>query len=263
MPLKSFIGLDLAWSDRNPSGLAHLIFDGQGGILLATDRLTLDEEIIGWIEERVGETTWVGIDAPIIAPNPPKTSRPADKIVTSLFGRFHAGVYPGNRERCTRPIRLSKKLERQGFSPDPFLPSRSGRRQLEIFPHLVQIALFGRRRIIKYKKGNVKQKREGVRTLQQTIAEFLPRESPPLLSSQPFIELLSQNPKGLRGSKLKGLEDKLDALLCAYMTLYFWTWGEERCEVFGDLKGGYIIGPRLRRTQKSQASRVNRLTNDE
>jgi len=240
----SFIGVDLAWSDRNPTGLAHLNFDGKGAFLLATDHLTSDEEILLWIDNHSGHSTWVGIDAPIIAPNPPKTSRAADKIVTSLFGRFHAGVYPGNRKRCARPIRLCKKLAAIGFSPDPFFPSRSGRRQLEIFPHLAQIALFGRKRIIKYKKGNVEQKRRGLRTLQQTIAHFLPRVNPPLLSSAQLLELVSENPKTLRGRRLKGLEDRLDALLCAYMTLYFWAWGEEKCEVFGDLKSGYIIGPK-------------------
>jgi predicted RNase H-like nuclease len=240
----SFIGIDLAWSDRNPSGLAHLHFNGKEAVLLATDSVTSDEEILRWIEERSGRTTWIGIDAPIIAPNPPKTSRAADKIVTSLFGRFHAGVYPGNRKRCARPIRLCKKLAAIGFSPDPFLPSRSGRRQLEIFPHLAQIALFGRKRIIKYKKGNVEQKRRGLRILQQTIAHFLPRVNPPLLFSPQLLELVSENPKTLRGRRLKGLEDRLDALICAYMTFYFWTWGEEKCAIFGDMKGGYIIGPK-------------------
>jgi len=245
MPEASFIGLDLAWSERNPSGLAHVVFDGRGCSLLATESLISDEELLGWIEQRAGKTTWVGIDAPIIAPNPGKTSRPADRIVSSLFGRFHAGVYPGNRVRCARPIRFCRKLSLRGFSLDPFLPSRSGRRQLEIFPHLAQIALFGARRIIKYKKGTRDQKRQGLKILQRTILEFLPGKNPPLLPSPGLSGLLEQNPRMLRGGRLKGLEDRLDAFLCAYMALYFWCWGEERCQVFGNLKEGYIIGPKM------------------
>jgi len=50
----------------------------------------------------------------------------------------------------------------------------------------------------------------------------------------------------LRGKGLKGLEDRIDALMCAYMTFYFWYWRERRCEVIGDLMTGYIIGPRNR-----------------
>src|ERR687888_2792488 len=59
--LASFIGVDLAWSERNPSGLAHVIFDRRGGILSATDHLTSDDEIVAWVEDRAGDTTWVGI----------------------------------------------------------------------------------------------------------------------------------------------------------------------------------------------------------
>ena len=133
----NFIGVDLAWSDRNPTGLAHLLFDGRWLVLQATERLTTDGELLSWIRERTNGTTWLGIDAPFIAPNPPKTSRPVDKEITSRFGRYHAGVYPGNRERCARAIRIARKLRSRGFSPDPSLPCRTGKRQLEIFPHLV------------------------------------------------------------------------------------------------------------------------------
>lgn len=213
---------------------------------MAMDHLTSDEEILCWIDQHGNKTIWVGIDAPIIAPNRSGTSRLVDKKITTLFGRYHAGVYPGNRERCARPIRFSKKLAAKGFSPDPFLSSRSGRRQLEIFPHLAQIAFFGRKRIIKYKKGIIEEKRKGLRRLQNTIARLLPKQSPPLRPSPTLRELLGQDPGKLRGMRLKGLEDRLDALLCAYMTLYFWRWGTERCAVFGDLRSGYIVGPKIK-----------------
>jgi len=239
----SFIGVDLAWSEKNPSGLAHVVLEGPGAKLLATDRVVSDEQILSWIEVRSAETTWIGIDAPIIAPNPAKTCRPADKIVSSLFGCYHAGVYPGNRERCARPIRLCERLASRGYAPDPFSASRSGQRQLEIFPHLAQIALFGRKKIIKYKKGGVEQKRSGLKLFQQAIGT-LTRKDPPLRAAREFRNLVSQNPDNLAGRKLKDLEDQLDALLCAYMTLYFWRWGEARCAIYGDLEGGYIIGPK-------------------
>ena len=240
----SFMGLDLAWSDRNPSGVAHLALKGKGCVLLETDHLSSDEEIVNWMEERSGTTSWVGIDAPIIAPNPPKTTRPVDRFVSSRFGRFHAGVYPGNRERCERPIRLCGKLAAKGFSPDPFLPLKWGRRQLEIFPHLVQVAFFGRKRIIKYKKGSIDKKRDGLRQLQFAIGKNLTRQNPPLLPSRSLKKLLAEKPQDLRGRRLKGLEDRIDALMCAYMSYYFWYWRERKCEVMGDLMTGYIIGPR-------------------
>src|SRR5262245_5325213 len=241
----TFIGVDLAWSERNPSGLACLLYDGNRARLLASDCKTADGEIISWIEGHARRTTWLGIDAPIIAPNPPKTARLVDKIVSSLFGRYHAGVYPGNCERCARPIRLCRKLAARGFSPDPFSRGRRERVQLEIFPHLVQVALLARPRIIKYKKGARLHRAQGLKELQRTIAEYLPRLIPPMKYSANLRALLSVDPRMLKGKQLKALEDQVDALLCAYMTLYFWFWGEEKCQVFGDLASGYIIGPRL------------------
>ena len=242
----SFLGIDLAWSERNPSGLAWTVPEGSGCVLLETDRLTSDREILYWINERSAKTTWIGIDAPIIAPNPPGTCRTVDRVVSALFGRFHAGVYPGNRERCRRAVALARKLKARSFSANPYLPSRSGRRQLEVFPHLLQVSLFRRRRIIKYKKGAVSRKRRGIKILQNTMARLLPLQSPPFLPSHAFTGLLAEEPSRLKGHQLKGLEDRLDAVLCAYLTFYFWVWGERRCDIFGGLKEGYIIGPKRR-----------------
>ena len=247
--LHSFIGVDLAWSGGNPSGLAAVIYDGKRAFLAAVDCRTSDEDIIEWIERHARETTWVGIDAPIIAPNLAKTARPVDRMVTSLFGRFHAGVYPGNRERCARPIRISEKLSLRGYSADPFCTGFRDRRQLEVFPHLVQVALLGRTRIVKYKKGTKGEKSQGLTELQRVIANSLPGLDPPLVSSEELEALLDSSPRRLKGKQRKALEDKIDALLCAYMTLYFWMWGEEKCQVFGDFRTGYIIGPKILRIE--------------
>ncbi len=240
----NFIGIDLAWGNRNPTGLAHLVSDGAGCRLVRAERLTTDEEILEWVEACGGDDVWLGIDAPIIAKNPPGTSRPADKMVSSRFSRYHAGVYPANRVRCERPVRLCRKLRRRGFSSNPFLPGRGGRRQLEIFPHLVQVAFFERPRIIKYKKGPVPARQTGLAEFQQAIETYLARQQPPLLPSRELSRLLRDDPHSLRGSALKDLEDRLDAVLCAYMAFYFHTWGDTRCEIIGDHAQGYIIAVR-------------------
>ena len=240
----NFIGIDLAWGNRNPTGLALLVSEGDGCRLVSSARRTTDTEILEWVETCGGKDVWLGIDAPIIARNPPGTSRPADKMVSSRFGRYHAGAYPANRVRCERPVRLCRKLRRRGFSSNPFLPGRAGCRQLEIFPHLVQVAFFERPRIIKYKKGPVAVRQAGLADFQTAIGTHLTRQDPPLLPSPELSRLLDENPGELRGLALKSLEDRLDALLCAYMAVYFWTWGETRCEIIGDHAEGYIIAVR-------------------
>ena len=241
----NFIGIDLAWGNRNPTGLAHLVSEGAGCRLVRSDWRTTDEEILEWVEAYGGEDVWLGIDAPIIAKNPPGTSRPVDKEVSKRFGRFHAGVYPANLERCERPVRLCRKLRCRGFSSNPRLPSRGGRRQLEVFPHLVQVAFFQREQhIIKYKKGPVSARQAGLSEFQTAIGTYLTQDSPRqdsrLIPSLALSRLLDKDPVALRGAALKSLEDRLDALLCAYTAFYFHTWGE-RCEIIGDHAQGYII----------------------
>ena len=244
-----FIGIDLAWGERNLSGIAVLDWNhAKRGVTLIKSMLAhSDEDIRSVVEQMSGDRDCLlAIDAPIIAPNKGGTMRCCDRAVTKDFGRYHAGTYPANRERCARPIRLRKVLERAGYSPNPKLPTNGCcRRQLEIFPHPAHVVLFRRERIIKYKKGSVAAKRSGLNELVENIRRWLCREDPPLLTSPALLSLLGTNIDGLRGRVMKGFEDQLDALLCAYMAAYYWQWREQRCRVYGDLKSGYIICPRL------------------
>jgi len=88
----------------------------------------------------------------------------------------------------------------------------------------------------------VQARQAGLAEFQAAIETHLTRQDPPLLRSRQLSRLLREDPRGLRGSTLKSLEDRLDALLCAYMAFYFRTWGETRCEVIGNHTEGYIIG---------------------
>ncbi len=242
------IGIDLAWSDRNASGLAvlYLYPSSECMELLEAGILQSDEEILAWVEQHRQPTTVVGIDAPIIALNPGGTGRPCDHEVTRVFGRYHAGTYPANREKCGRPIRLRRELQRLGFNPDPeLLPRKPGCWQLEVFPHPAQIVLFGLPRILKYKKGKVAQRRAGLRELAAHIHHDLARLRPRLLSSHPLRRLCAVD-FSLRGRALKHQEDQLDALLCAYIAGYFWFWGRQRCCIFGNVQSGYIVCPAFR-----------------
>jgi predicted RNase H-like nuclease len=45
------------------------------------------------------------------------------------------------------------------------------------------------------------------------------------------------------GAALDRAEDELDAYICAYISLYYWTHGLTRCRVVGDTMSGYIVTP--------------------
>ena len=244
-----FIGIDLAWGERNLSGLAVLEWDAieRGLRLTKSDLLHSDEDIRSAITCISGkDSCLLAIDAPIIAPNKSGTARTCDREVSRDFRRYHAGAYPANREKCARPIRLRKLLEKEGYNPDPVLSSQSPcRHQLEIFPHPAQVVLFKRERIIKYKKGSVADKRSGLAELVENIQRYLCRGDPLLIDTPVLRTLLDTNVGSLSGRAMKGFEDCVDALLCAYMAAFYWQWGDTRCRIYGDLKTGYIICPRI------------------
>ena len=95
-----FLGVDLAWKDGNPSGVALL--GGQRFPLHLREvprTLPRHADVLGWIARHVAHhRASVGIDAPLLGLG--RGRRGGDNEVSSAFGRFHASThspprYPG------------------------------------------------------------------------------------------------------------------------------------------------------------------------
>ena len=108
-----FVGIDLAWSPRNPSGGAVLSADGR--LLQCTSTLGGDNEVLDLIASAIpaGTPGLVAIDAPLAVPNQTGT-RPCDRQVASIFGRFQAAPYPANR-RNLDGLPLWHQTDHHGF----------------------------------------------------------------------------------------------------------------------------------------------------
>jgi len=82
-----FVGLDLAWSSRNPSGVVVLA-SGEEGVWIPTHwsaGLKDDQELLGFIREAVGmEPALIAIDAPLIVLNETGT-RPCDRELSQAY----------------------------------------------------------------------------------------------------------------------------------------------------------------------------------
>ncbi|REJ74803.1 MAG: DUF429 domain-containing protein [Acidobacteria bacterium] len=242
------LGLDLAWSARNPSGVSLIAPSDAppgGMVTLRSARAEGDDEIVALVREALADAflraherqLLVAVDAPLIAPNPAGTSRPADREVTRLYGRFDAGVYPANRERCARPLAIAARLRELGFSLDPRdVTAGHPRVALEVYPHAAAVGLFDLPRIVKYKKGRVHERRRGLAAWRELLVERLPRLPLPVLP--PVFE----DPAPLRGRGLKDLEDRLDAQLCAATAAQYWLRPHDFV-VVGDTTAGYILVP--------------------
>lgn len=251
--LVRFVGIDLAWSPRNPSGAAVLSADGR--VLEVTGELGEEDEILGLVERILPASApgLVAVDAPLAVPNE-TGMRPCDREVGEVFRRFQAGPYPANRRALGRYGGLRGEIIRQrlqgsGFAHSPDIPRQAAVRQVvEVFPHPATVTLFNLDRTLKYKarKGRDYQQRwQALGRLRDYLCSLV-IAAPPLHVAG---ELAGMKIDGLRGKKLKEVEDLLDAIVCAYSALYAWHHGPRGYAAYGrgasegDEKAGHILVP--------------------
>ena len=225
-------GLDLAWADHNPSGVAVLDDTGR---LIDEQTLTTDAEILAWIASHLEGGTVVAADIPVTVPNE-TGARPCDRRLASVYGSRRAGPHPANRsiflERYGR-VRgedLGRQLAELGFS-HPW--SNSNRVLLEVYPHPGLVEVFDLPERLLYKKGTLAERRRGLRTLRRLLAS-LQDDEPPLIA--PSIRIGTK----ATGKELKTVEDLLDARFCAWTAA---AWQADRVELFGDAETGHIGVP--------------------
>ncbi len=249
------IGLDLAWSARNPSGVATLeveIGDPQApnltGHLRDNRLLQTDQEIVDYIQAQAGgDPCLVAVDAPLRVPNP-SGQRRAEAELNRVFRAYAAGAHPANRRLLAkngqvRGEALVQALSRYGFREQASIEQGSLARQItEVFPHSAMVSLFGLSRSLPYKARPRRAwlQREQAWRLYQQHLRALASADPSLQGHEPLLQV---EVGSLRGRQLKNYEDQVDALLCAYIALYGFRWGSRRCHSFGNLQEGHIFTP--------------------
>jgi predicted RNase H-like nuclease len=245
-----FIGIDLGWT-TGPTGLCSLQFQTQTLQIIDITRITEIENILTWIDTQTPtpEPAIIAVDAPTLIFNQTGMRQP-DKLAHKHFGKYHAGCYPANLNRpfATRTIALGIALETRGFIHAPTIePQKTGRYQIEVYPHPAIINLFQLNKILKYKKGNLEERKKELTKLQSHVLETLPKIEPKLdlTPTQKTQEIFSDLTK-LTGQKLKAIEDQLDSLICAYIAAHWWYWGHQKNLVLGDQTTGYIIIPTIK-----------------
>lgn len=235
-----FVGLDLAWGEKNQTGVA--VIDSSGRVLhvgVAQD----DDDIGAAIEPYISGDCLVAIDAPLIVNNP-TGHRPCERDLNRDFQRFDAGARPAFTERPEfkhpRGARISSAL---GLDMDP--SSSSNRRAIEVYPHPASVVLFGLDKTLKYKRGTFgDRQRELLRLM--TFIEELDTATPRLRANRnvSWVELRKRIEAATRPGQLDRDEDPVDALLCAYIALY-WYHRPEDVTIYGDFASGYIVTPSL------------------
>ncbi len=239
-----FIGLDLAWGEKKPTGVA-LVDDA--GHLLHVSSQTDDATIIAALSAYTAGPCLVAIDAPLVVVNA-AGNRPAEKALNRDYRAFQAGAHPANTgkpEFAAQPrgARLASVL---GLDIDPH--SSADRRAIEVYPHPATIALFRLGRTLKYKQRTGRTATDLRLALLQLmhLVESLRGVQPPLVVAdhQNWRDLFAQVEAAQRKSELRRVEDQVDAVLCAYVARYAQT-RPESTTLYGDLATGYILTPSL------------------
>ena len=237
-----FLGVDLAWGQRHRSGVAEL---GTDGTLITFGDLLTDDELLAWLRPRCAGPVVVAFDAPLVIVNP-TGSRPAEQTVSHLFRRQHAGCHPTNLGRPGfadggRAARLAAAL---GLSDDPW--SVSDRRALEVYPHAALVAVLGLDRVLGYKARphrDLDHRRSEMLRLTDGLASLVDAEVPLRVTADPhWSEVVALVRAASTKAALGRVEDRLDAVVCAYVGLHA-VRRPDRTAAFGTVAQGCIVSP--------------------
>lgn len=242
------IGLDLAWSSKNNSGVALFDATSEKLSLLDVCLLKTDAEIQNYVRKNVAnDSVLIPIDAPLVVPNQ-TGRRPVDDIVSKMFGKYQASAHSANRNilKEVRGETLGALLQKENVSHNAYLDKlKETRIYFEVYPHPAMVVMGGLECTLKYK-----EKKD--RSLSVRFDAFDKYHR--ILEKYVDISKFKQDVRSLSGSGLKGYEDKLDAIFCGIIAHEYWK-NPDPFMVLGYMRDGYIVTPGFSyQTSKKQFS---------
>lgn len=227
-----FVGIDLAWGERNATGLAVVDASGQ---LIDSATVKTDDEIASWLAASAPHPIVVAIDAPLIVPNLTGQRAP-ETLIGRAFGKYGASAHTSNRGKAyLNPPRAETFARRLGWNTDPAtVTGKAVPVCIEVYPHPALVGLFKLPRCILYKKGRERQAGfELLATCLESVPELRLAES----TRWHDIRRVIASP---RPGDLNRIEDEIDAILCAHLA---WLWHHRpgALQVYGSVDVGYIV----------------------
>jgi predicted RNase H-like nuclease/ppGpp synthetase/RelA/SpoT-type nucleotidyltranferase len=226
----TYLGIDLAWGTKQPTGVAVLDGDAR---LLHLGAVRTDDEIVAALRPYLDPPVLAGIDAPLVVTNP-TGSRPAEQALSRDFRRFEAGTHPSNTGKPefangTRGARICQRLG--------LVVHETG---LEVYPHAATVALFHLDKTLKYKP---KPGRD-LPFLRSELLRLMGLVETIIRPDETWVVLRRAVEGATRKSELRVAEDQVDAVVCAYVALYADRWPEHTTS-YGDPQTGLIVTPSL------------------
>jgi len=262
--VSTFIGIDLAWTTSNNSGICQL--EGETSTDLNCCKLEAAVRGTQDLADEIAATPGrviVAIDAPLLY----TPDRWAEQEVARQFARHKASAHSAHeavRQGRTAGIDLGVALQKRGFTLDPAALDQLGqtgqvgqpgqleqdvsgcRVAFEVYPHTIHVRLFNLAQRLPYKakKGrSVAYRRNILKQYQKHLHQLVQSEAPNVLNNAAVRHALSpETVECSKGTTLKHLEDQLDGLTCAIAAWLAWS-SNDTWETLGDLNG-YIVVPR-------------------
>lgn len=252
------LGVDAAWTDKEPSGVAllkevpgekpEIIRVGRSYLEFSSGGVNWNLPVVGSVPnfydilKTIGKIDVVALDIPL-SPYPISCRRKADNIISGLYGNKGASTHTPNENRPgVISTMIFEQLTNQGFVLASKLSSRPS--FIEVYPHVAIIELFGYDYRVPYKV----QKR----------SKYWPNESPRVRymnSVEKLMELKHKLTLEVNGVSdflidldleshhsikfLKGYEDMIDSIISALVGYYFLI---GKAKAYGD-EYGYILVP--------------------
>ncbi|MCV9961959.1 DUF429 domain-containing protein [Pararhizobium sp. BT-229] len=239
--MRSVLGIDAAWTEREPSGIALISDDGSDWRLIdvaasygaflepAPDGNPIVRHrgsipnaaiIIDAASAKLGAPVdIVAVDMPL-AMTPIIDRRTSDNMISKVYGGTkQAGTHSPNE---MRPGKLSDEL-RMGFARVGYPLSVSmptGRALIEVYPHPALIELAGAVKRLPYKHSKLAKywkdvvpgaRREKLLEVWSQIIGLLDARIQGVTTALPLPSLAA------RGFEMKAFEDALDAVVCAWV----------------------------------------------
>jgi predicted RNase H-like nuclease len=238
------VGVDAPWWPESAPALPAATVTG-GAVPSITTTLAYGlDEVIEFVGSFGAGAVTVAIDAPTVVPHL-DNMRECEKRLhrDPSIRRANAGPYPGTRRllgahNAGQPrgeelaTRLKRELGYEELGCPP--PGHRGRFVMEVFPAAAMVRLFDLRAPLPYKKKHGRSWRD----CQAGLADYINRLR---MVESPRLEVPDElTVNGRTGKAFKDLEDRVDALLCAYVAALSWL---GRAESVGTLAEGYIVLP--------------------
>nr|WP_246718144.1 DUF429 domain-containing protein [Rhizobium laguerreae] len=238
--MRVVLGIDAAWTQQEPSGIALIVDNGSGWALVeaaASYAVFLPpEKDAGPVVRHRGSipnpgsllaaaTAKLGAPVDVVAVDMPLSMtsivgrRASDNMISTLYGARHASTHTPS---MTRPGKLSDEL-REGFERIGYpltVKDPVSRALLEVYPHPALIELAAADRRLPYKQSKIRKywpdvgpvaRRANLLQTWSDIVGLLDVEISGVTAALPLP------PIDARGYELKAFEDALDAVVCAWV----------------------------------------------